>query len=112
MRSAGIRASRTNVRNAGSKDRDNVGKIFAVYDIMPESTDVPLDNVIEAFKKVVPKGVEINNTKIEPVAFGLKKIVGSFVIDDTVENVGNLLEDGLRSIPGVENIECTSSALL
>jgi elongation factor 1-beta len=89
-----------------------VGKIFAVYDIMPESTDVPLDNVVSTLKGIIPKGVELNNTKIEPVAFGLKKIVASFVIDDSIDGVGNLLEDAVRSIQGVENFECTSSALL
>jgi elongation factor 1-beta len=89
-----------------------MGMIFAVYDIMPESTDVSLDEVVTALKSKIPKGVELNNTKIEPVAFGLKKIVASFVINDTVDGVGNLLEDVVLSIPGVENLECTSSALL
>jgi len=89
-----------------------MGMIFAVYDIMPESTDVPLDKVVATLKKIVPAGVELNNTKIEPVAFGLKKIVASFVINDTVDGVGNLLEDSIRAIPGVENLECISSALL
>jgi elongation factor 1-beta len=89
-----------------------VGRIVATYDIMPESTDVPLDSVVAALKNVIPKGVEIIDTKIVPVAFGLKKVVAGFVIDDTVESVGSILEDGLCSLPGVENIECTSSALL
>ena len=79
---------------------------------MPESTDVSLDDVVTALNGVIPEGVDINNTKIEPVAFGLKKIVASFVIDDSVDGVGELLEKGIGSIQGVENIECTSSALL
>ncbi|MCL1984313.1 MAG: translation elongation factor EF-1beta [Methanomassiliicoccaceae archaeon] len=89
-----------------------MGKIMATYDLMPESTDVPLDSVVEALKGVMPAGVSIVETKIEPVAFGLKKVVAGFMIDDSDEAVGTKLEDGLRSIPGVENIECTSSALL
>ena len=89
-----------------------MGKIMATYDLMPESTDVPLDAVVEGLKGILPAGVTIVETKIEPVAFGLKKVVAGFMIDDSDEAVGTKLEDGLRSIPGVENIECTSSALL
>jgi elongation factor 1-beta len=89
-----------------------MGRIVAQYDIMPESAEVPMDSVVAALKGVMPKGVEIIDAKIVPVAFGLKKVLAGFVIDDTVENVGTVLEDGLRSIPGVENIECISSALL
>jgi elongation factor 1-beta len=89
-----------------------MGKIMATYDLMPESTDVPLDTVVDALKGVIPAGVTIVETKIEPVAFGLKKVVAGFMIDDTDESIGSKLEDGLASIPGVENVECTSTALL
>jgi elongation factor 1-beta len=89
-----------------------MGRIVATYDLMPESTDVPLDSVINALNGVLPGGVTIIDTKIVPVAFGLKKVVAGFVIDDSDESIGGKLEDGLRSIPGVENIECTSNALL
>ena len=89
-----------------------MGKIAATYDLMPESTDVPLDSVVGALKSKIPAGVSIIDTKIEPVAFGLKKVVAGFLIDDSDETIGSKLEDALRSIPGVENIECTSSALL
>jgi len=89
-----------------------MGKIAAVYDLMPESTDVPLDGVVEALKSIIPNGVTIIETKIEPVAFGLKKVVAGFVIDDSDDTIGSKLEDALRSIQGVENVECISSALL
>ena len=89
-----------------------MGKIAATYDMMPESTDVPLEDVVKALSGVIPNGVTIIETKIEPVAFGLKKVVAFFVIDDADESIGSKLEDGLRSLEGIENIECTSSALL
>jgi len=89
-----------------------MGKIAATYDLMPENTDVSLETVADAVKSVIPNGVNLIETKIEPVAFGLKKVVAGFIIDDTDETIGGKLEDSLRSIPGVENIECTSTALL
>ena len=89
-----------------------MGRIVAQYDLMPESTDVPLDSVVNALSGIIPKGVSIIETKIVPVAFGLKKVVAGFVIDDSDESIGGKLEDALRSIPGVENVECISTALL
>ncbi|MCL2143001.1 MAG: elongation factor 1-beta [Methanomassiliicoccaceae archaeon] len=89
-----------------------MGKIAATYDIMPESTEVPLEAVVDSLNSVIPNGVTIIDTQIVPVAFGLKKVVAGFVIDDSDESIGGKLEDALRSINGVENVECTSSALL
>ncbi|MCL2712188.1 MAG: translation elongation factor EF-1beta [Methanomassiliicoccaceae archaeon] len=89
-----------------------MGRIAAQYDLMPESTDVPLDSVIDSLKSVVPNGVTVIETKIVPVAFGLKKVVAGFIIDDSDESIGSKLEDGLRSIKGIENVECISNALL
>jgi elongation factor 1-beta len=89
-----------------------MGKIAATYDLMPESTDVPLESIVGSLDSIIPNGVSIIQTKIEPVAFGLKKVVVGFIIDDSDETIGTQLEDGLRSIAGVENVECTSSALL
>ena len=89
-----------------------MGEIAARYDLMPESTDVPLDEVTKTIQGIIPNGVKLIETKIEPVAFGLKKIVIGLIIDDSIDGVGTTLEDALRSLEGIENVECTSSALL
>ncbi len=86
-----------------------MGQIAAAYDLMPESTEVDLDGVIAKLKDVVPAGVQVIETEIKPVAFGLMKVYAGFLIDDSDEEVGGKLEDGLRSIPGIENVECVSS---
>jgi len=110
--SAVIRVFHTNATNADSKDREKMGRIAATYDLMPESTDVPLDDVVKTVKDVLPAGIELLETKIEPVAFGLKKVVIGVIIDDSKEGIGNALDEALQSIPGIENTECTSSTLL
>lgn len=89
-----------------------MGQIAATYDLMPESTDVVLEDVIGKLGSVLPNGVKLLETKIEPVAFGLRKVVVGVLIDDSADSVGTDLENGLASIPGIENIECTSSTLL
>ncbi|MDR1690862.1 MAG: elongation factor 1-beta [Candidatus Methanoplasma sp.] len=89
-----------------------MGQIVATYDLMPESTEVNLESIVGTISGVIPNGVQVLETKIEPVAFGLKKIVVGLSIDDSNESVGEELEAALSSIPGIENIECTSSTLL
>ena len=86
-----------------------MGQIVAGYDLMPESMDVDLDAVIAQLPNVVPAGVKIIETSIAPVAFGLMKVCVGFDINDEDEEVGSKIENALASIPGIENVECTSS---
>ena len=83
-----------------------MGQIVAGYDLMPESTDVDLNGVIEQLPNVLPTGVELlkDDVKIAPVAFGLMKVCAGFLIDDSNENA-------LTSIPGIQNVECVSSTV-
>ena len=86
-----------------------MGQIVAGYDLMPESTEVDLEGVIAKIPNVLPAGVKITETSIEPVAFGLMKVCVGFDINDEDEEVGTKLENALASIEGIENVECTSS---
>lgn len=89
-----------------------MGQIAAAYDLMPEGTEVNLDEVIAKLETVVPEGVKVLETEIRPVAFGLMKVYAGFLIDDTDEEVGSKLEDALRSIAGIENVECVSNTVV
>ena len=89
-----------------------MGQIVAAYDLMPESTDIDLDGVITSLPGILPAGVKLLETKILPVAFGLMNVNAGFQIDDSDEEVGSKLEEALRGIAGIDNIECTSSTVL
>ena len=79
---------------------------------MPESTEIDLQGVIAKLKEVLPAGVELKETSIKPVAFGLEKVVAFMVIDDTDESIGGKLEDAMRGIPGISEIACVDSTNL
>lgn len=89
-----------------------MGQIVASYDLMPESMEIDLDGVIKAIAGVIPTGVKVLESKIEPIAFGLKKVNVGFVIDDSDDSIGGELEKALFSIAGIENVECVSSTVL
>jgi len=89
-----------------------MGQIVAGYDLMPESTEIDLNKIIELLPTIVPAGVKVIETKIAPVAFGLMKINVGFLIEDSDESIGSKLEDALRNIEGIENVECVSNTVL
>lgn len=89
-----------------------MGEIAAVYDLMPGSPDVDLESIVGKLPSLIPEGVKVMETRIEPVAFGLKKIVAGFVINDEDDSIGSKLEAVLSGLAGIENIECTSSTVL
>lgn len=89
-----------------------MGQIVAVYDLMPENTEIDLDKIATNLSQSVPSGVKVIEAKILPVAFGLNKINAGFVIDDSNDSIGSDLENSLSSIDGIENVECVSSTVL
>lgn len=89
-----------------------MGQIAAIYDVFPQDTETDLDVISNKISSVIPSSVKIINSGIEPVAFGLKKVRVTFLIDDSNESVGEDLENALASIDGVENIECTSTSVV
>lgn len=89
-----------------------MGQIAAAYDLMPSDTEVDLQAVIAKIPEVIPAGVEILESDIRPVAFGLMKVYVGFLIDDSDEEIGGKLEDGLRSLPGIENVECVDNTVV
>ncbi len=89
-----------------------MGQIASTYDLMPESTEIDLQGVIAKLKEVLPAGVELKETSIKPVAFGLEKVVAFMVIDDSDESIGGKVEDAMRGIPGISEIACVDSTNL
>lgn len=89
-----------------------MGQIASTYDLMPESTEVDLQGVIAKLKEVLPAGVELKETSIKPVAFGLEKVVAFMVIDDSDESIGSKVEEAMSGIPGISEIACVDSTVL
>ena len=75
--------------------------------ILPAEADSNLENVLESIKKAVPQGMEMKSSSMEPIAFGLKAIVGDFLLDDA-EGQMDKLEETVKSVEGVGQIEVTN----
>jgi elongation factor 1-beta len=84
-----------------------MARLVARIRILPAEAESNLENVIESIKKSVPKGMEMKGSSMEPIAFGLKAIIGDFLLDDS-EGQMDKLEESIKSVEGVGQIEVTN----
>jgi elongation factor 1-beta len=74
---------------------------------MPADAESNLDSVLQSIKKSMPQGMEMKGHAIEPIAFGLKAIIGDFLLEDA-EGQMDKLEESIKSVEGVGEIEVTN----
>ncbi|MFL6498943.1 MAG: elongation factor 1-beta, partial [Nitrososphaera sp.] len=72
--------------------------------ILPAEAESNLEGVVELLKRSVPEGMEMKCSTLEPVAFGLKAIVGDFLLDDA-EGQMDKLEESIKAVEGVGELE-------
>jgi elongation factor 1-beta len=72
--------------------------------ILPAEAESNLEEVVESLKKSVPEGMEFKSSSMEPIAFGLKAIIGDFLLDDA-EGQMDELEESIKQVQGVGEIE-------
>jgi len=78
-----------------------MAEVAITFKVFPESVEA-FDSVKAAIQKMAPKGVGE-----EPIAFGLKAVRVTFVVDD--ESGGSdALEAKLQALEGVSQIETVS----
>ena len=84
-----------------------MARLVARIRIMPADADSNLDNVLQSIKRTMPQGMEMKGHAIEPIAFGLKAIIGDFLLEDA-EGQMDKLEESIKGVEGVGEIEVTN----
>ncbi|HPP44615.1 MAG TPA: hypothetical protein PK446_02355, partial [Methanomassiliicoccaceae archaeon] len=87
-----------------------MGKVAAVYNVVPESPEVPVEEVMENIAKNAHAGVEVATMNVKPFAFGLKIIEVTGIMDDT-EGLIEKFEESLRSVPRVQGVDSVTITL-
>lgn len=88
-----------------------MGNVVMKIRVMPADVDVNLDEILEKIKGINMEDVEIRDSAIQPIAFGLKAIVLMAVMPDT-EGIGDKFVEEIGKIDGVENVEIEDMELL
>ncbi len=82
-----------------------MGNVAVSLKVMPESPDIDLEKI----KGDISKKIEVKDSKIEPVAFGLNVLKILIVVpDEEIENIKN----EIKSVNGVSEVEIESSTLI
>jgi elongation factor 1-beta len=79
-------------------------RLVARIRILPAEAESNLDSVVRSIKSSIPQGMEMKGHALEPIAFGLKAIVGDFLLEDA-EGQMDKLEDMIKNVEGVGEIE-------
>jgi elongation factor 1-beta len=82
-----------------------MGNVAIVLKIMPESTETDLEKV----KYEISKKIKIQDSKIEPIAFGLKALKILVIVPD--KETGDL-ENKIKEVKGVSDVETESVTLV
>lgn len=88
-----------------------MGKVAAVYNVIPESPEVPVEQVMNEIPKRVPQGVQVATMNVKPFAFGLKIIEVTGIMDDK-EGLIEQFEESLRSVPQVQGVDAVTITLV
>jgi elongation factor 1-beta len=81
-----------------------MGMVGMSLRIMPASAETDLEKV----KSEIAKKIKVHDSKIEPIAFGLKALRILVVVPDGQQNV----EEEIKKIKGVGEVEIESTTLL
>lgn len=88
-----------------------MGDILSVYKVYPEEIE-DIDKIKLALDKGFGEPFKIAKIEIEPIAFGLKVIKLGVVFPDKIDGLLDKLEDSIKKIDGVRDIEIEVSTLL
>ena len=88
-----------------------MGQVAVLFRLMPHGVETDLQGVAKQVTASLPAGVKIRGMQVKDIAYGLKSLLVSVVMDDT----GGILdstEHALAKIPHVESVEVMEEGLL
>lgn len=78
-----------------------MGKVLMLIKIMPADESIDLDELSNKISKNLPNGIELRESRKEPLAFGAECLLVAFTMPDE-EGYVCVLEDYLRSFPEIQ----------
>ena len=88
-----------------------MGQVAVLFRLMPHGVETDLQAVAKQVPSSIPAGVTIRGMQVKDIAYGLKSLLVSVVMDDT-GGVLDSTEHALAKIPHVESVEVMEEGLL
>ena len=86
-----------------------MGKVAVTYRIMPEGAEVDVAGLEPSVRAAL--GGALRDVAVRPIAFGLKALEATVVVDDAAGGAEQI-EEQLRGLPGVGEVETLGVSLL
>jgi elongation factor 1-beta len=85
-----------------------MGNLVVVFRVMPEDAEVDLEGLKASIKKATPKGAELQGFQVKPVAFGLKALEVTVVMEDREGALSSdAVEEAYSGLQGVGSVQVT-----
>lgn len=81
-----------------------MGEVLLKYRVMPDGTEVDLDELQGTIKDSLPAFAQLQRCEAKPFAFGLKALETTLVVEDEEGN-NDKIEELLGALEGVQGIE-------
>jgi len=88
-----------------------MGQVAVLFRLMPQGVETDMNEVAKGVRSATPAGVTVRGMQVKDIAFGLRSLLVSVVMDDT----GGVLESTERAfakVPHVESVEVMEEGLL
>ncbi len=88
-----------------------MAKVAVLFRLMPHGVETDLREIAQRIPTAIPVGVTIRGMQVKDIAYGLRSLLVSVVMDDT----GGILESteqALAKVPHVESVEVMEEGLL
>jgi len=82
-----------------------MAKVLVSMKIFPEDVVISLDQLRQQVQAIIPEDSKVLRFDEEPIAFGLKALIAHILIPEEKQDELEKIENGIRQIQGVSNIE-------
>jgi translation elongation factor aEF-1 beta len=84
-----------------------LGELIAVFRIMPQGLETDLKGLEAEARKAIPEGVKVERVEQKPIAYGLKSLNVTILMEDSESISVDSIESALSKLKGVESVQCT-----
>lgn len=82
-----------------------MAKMLVSMKIFPEDIVINLEELRKKIEQVIPQDSKVLRFNEEPIAFGLKALIAHILIPEEKQDELEKIENGIREIKGVSNLE-------
>jgi len=82
-----------------------LGKIFVSMKVFPSDVNIDLEELKKRIRQSLPESASMRKVQEEPVAFGLVALILHIVIPEEESGIMELLEERIKGIEGVSQVE-------